>query len=91
MLPSWEDISEASANLHSFCPFRNGLGIALSSYRNAGTMPEELVYLLLTVLFIVSGFIFLRIVRSRKARHRKTRRLEREIAKHFLQKGGTTK
>jgi hypothetical protein len=46
-------------------------------------MPEEPFYLHLTLLFIVSGFLLIQIVRARSSRRRKGRRLEREIAKHF--------
>jgi membrane protein implicated in regulation of membrane protease activity len=54
-------------------------------------MPEELFYLLLTLLLIVSGFLLVQIARARSSRRQKSRRLERAIAKYFRKKGGATK
>jgi hypothetical protein len=65
-----------------FGPFRSGPSIALSSYRNAGTMPEKDFYLLI-ILSVVTGFLLIQIVMTRIGRHRKSRRLEREIAEYL--------
>ena len=64
------------------CPFRNGLGIALSFYRNAGTMPEKDFYLLI-ILSVFTGLLLIKIVTARMGQHRKSRRLEREIAEYL--------
>ena len=67
------------------CPFRNGLGIALSLYRNAGTMPEKDFYLLI-ILSVFTGLLLIKIVAARIGRLRKGRRFEREIAQHLRKK-----
>jgi hypothetical protein len=46
-------------------------------------MPEELFYLLLTLLSIITGFLLIQIVMARIGRRRKSRRLEREIAEYL--------
>jgi hypothetical protein len=45
-------------------------------------MPEEIFYLLI-ILSVVTGFLLIQIVMARIGRRRKSRRLEREIAKYF--------
>jgi len=65
-----------------FGPFRSGPGIALSSYRNAGTMPEKDFYLLI-ILSVVTGFLLIQMVMARIGRRRKSRRLEREILEYL--------
>ena len=65
-----------------FRPFCSGPGIALSSCRNAGTMPEKDFYLLIA-LSIIAGLWLIQIVAERTGRHRKSRRLEREIAEYL--------
>jgi hypothetical protein len=65
-----------------FGPFRSGPGIALSSYWNAGTMPEKDFYLLI-ILAVVTGFLLIQIVMTRIGRSRKSRRLDREIAEYL--------
>jgi hypothetical protein len=65
-----------------FSRFRSGPGIALSSYRNAGTMPEKVFYLLI-ILSVVTGFVLIQIVMARIDRRRRSRRLEREIAEYL--------
>jgi hypothetical protein len=64
-----------------FRPFRSGPGIALSSYRKAGTMPEKDFYLLIA-LSIIAGLWLIQIVAERIGQRRKIRRLEREIAEY---------
>jgi hypothetical protein len=68
-----------------FSRFRSGPGIALSSYRNAGTMPEKVFYLLI-ILSVVTGFLLIQIVMTRIGRRRKSRRLEREISEYLRKK-----
>jgi hypothetical protein len=46
-------------------------------------MPEKDFYLLI-ILSIAIGFLLIRIVMARIGRHRKSRRLEREIAEHLV-------
>jgi hypothetical protein len=46
-------------------------------------MPETDFYLLI-ILSIVIGLLFIRTLRARVARRRKSRRLEREIAEHLV-------
>jgi hypothetical protein len=45
-------------------------------------MPERDFYLLI-ILSVVTGFLLIQIVKARIGRHRKSRRLEREIAEYF--------
>ena len=62
--------------------FHSGPGIALSSYRNAGTMPDNDFYFII-ILSVVIGLLLIKIVAARIGRLRKGRRFEREIAQHL--------
>ena len=69
-----------------FGPFRSGPGIALSSYWNAGTMPEKDFYLLIAALSIVAGLWLIQIITERIGRRRDRSRLERAIAEYLRSK-----